>query len=48
MNDYINAIRLGAEHYKSKELIEATKLMVQVKNDLDKVKESYHSKKVER
>ena len=41
MNEYINAMKQEYDHYRSQESIEATKLMVKIQNQLDKVRENY-------
>ncbi len=41
MNEYLNAIKKEADYYKSKDHIEAVKLMVDIKNRIDKVKDTY-------
>lgn len=45
MNEYLNAIRKDCEHYQSKESKDAVKIMISVKNDLDKVKNCYQNNK---
>ena len=45
MNEYLNnfykAIKQDCDHYKSKQSIDARKIMVKVQNNLNKVKENY-------
>jgi len=41
MEQYINTIKQECDHYKSQEHKEAIKIMIEVKNQIDKIRDSY-------
>ena len=41
MEQYLNAIKQECDHYKSQEHKKSIKIMIDVKNELDKVRNSY-------
>lgn len=41
MDEYLNAIKKECDYYKSKNHKEAVKIMIDVKNQINKVKDKY-------